>query len=116
MADEKRSPKIRFVIDNFEEKLGSKKPFNHGEHEATSRLEITKLFLWWFFILIAGAFIFGGTYNFIAAHLNMHLIPAGKVQLEYLNIVDTVSVVTTTLSGSVGFVIGFYFKNKLDKE
>lgn len=86
------------------------RPFNKDEHNADSRLSITKLFLKWYFSLIAGAFLFTGLYNFFAADFN-NLWGAA---IPYLEVTNTVSIITTTLSSGVGFVIGYYFKNKED--
>lgn len=82
--------------------------FNKDQHNADSRLSITKLFLKWYFCLIGGAFLFTGLYNFIAAHLN-HMWASG---IPFIEVTNTVSIITTTLSSGVGFVIGYYFKNK----
>lgn len=77
--------------------------FNKEEHESNSRLIITKLFLTWYFILIFGFFVFSLIYNLLSILL-------GSTNL--LDIYKTVTIITTSLSGGVGFVIGYYFKNK----
>lgn len=84
--------------------------FNKTEHESKSRLEITKLFLKWYFCLIAGGFLFCLIYNFFAAYLNYTFTLESP--LKYLDISNTVSLITNTLTGGMGFVIGYYFKNK----
>lgn len=93
--------------------------FNQQAHDSNSRLEITKLFLKWYFFLIAGSFVFSLVYNFGTAYINGHitkrLIDANKNiegLLPFLDVSNTVSIITTTLSSGVGFVIGYYFKNK----
>jgi ABC-type Fe3+ transport system permease subunit len=88
----------------------SQNKFDKSEHDSKSRLEITKLFLWWYFVLICFAFLFGAGYNFIAAYLNQGI--AKDYAISYLDISNTVSLITTTLGSGVGFVIGYYFKNK----
>jgi len=93
------------------------------EHGDKSRLIITQLFLRCYFILIAAAFGFCYVYNSWAAKANIELIAklsvdiTGKSQqlhdlIPYLDVSNTVSIITTTLSSGVGFVIGYYFKNK----
>lgn len=99
------------ILSNLEENLKRPK-FDKSQHDSESRLEITKLFLKWYFSLIAGTFIFTALYNFIAAIINSK-IPNSA--LPYLEVVNTVAIITTTLSSGVGFVIGYYFKNKEDK-
>ncbi len=91
---------------------GTEKQFNKTEHDTRSRLEITKLILWWYFILISLSFLFSGIYNFLAAWVN-NVISIGshpQVCLEYLDVYKTVTIITTALTGIVGFVIGYYFK------
>ncbi len=84
--------------------------WNKSKHEGESRLEITKMFLSWFFMLIAFGFLFSAFYNFMAALINTNHLLEEKV--PFLDVVNTVSIITTTLSSGVGFVIGYYFKNK----
>jgi len=91
-----------------------KQQFNPKQHDSEARREITKLFLKWYFVLIAFAFLFSAGYNFYAAYMNIALSSTDK--LKYLEITNTVSLITTTLSSGVGFVIGYYFKNKEDRE
>lgn len=98
-------------LARVEEKTEEKK-FDPGQHGAEARLTITKLFLKWYFCLIAGSFIFCLAYNFIAASINHNLTLTGESIIPYLELTNTVSLITTTLSSGLGFVIGYYFKNK----
>ena len=84
--------------------------FSKEEHDSKSRLEITKLFLKAYFWLIGGSFIFCLVYNYGAALINSHF--KLDLPIKYVDVTNTVSIITTTLSGGMGFVIGFYFKNK----
>ena len=84
--------------------------FDKAEHESKSRLEITKLFLKWYFCLICGSFLFCILYNLMAAMLNFYFNTNNPI--KHVDVSNTVSIVTTTLSSGMGFVIGYYFKNK----
>ena len=93
--------------------------FDKIKHDSESRLQITKLFLWAYFVLIAASFVFCYTYNDHIADLYLaatKALPADKTLPisdlpEYINVSQTVSLITATLSSGVGFVIGYYFKN-----
>ena len=86
--------------------------FDANKHDKETKREITKLFLNWYFWLIILSFIFCLAYNWIVALLNVNL-NALKIELiPYIEVSNTVSLITTTLSSGVGFVIGYYFKNK----
>lgn len=117
MAAQKKEPNnLMSVLDALNARVeSSQDKFDASEHDSRSRLEITKLFLKWYFCLIAGSFIFSLVYNFWAASINSDLISKNQ-QLQnlipYLDVSNTVSIITTTLSSGVGFVIGYYFKNK----
>jgi hypothetical protein len=82
--------------------------FNQDEHDSRSRLTITKMFLQAYFTLIACGFVFCLFYNSIIAYLNHKYV----FTIEYLDVANTVSIITTTLSSGVVFVIGYYFKSK----
>lgn len=84
-------------------------------NEVKSRLTITKLFLTWYFSLICGSFAFSLVYNFFAAIMNLKLAATNKdliIQIPYLDVSNTVQIITTTLSSGFGFVMGYYFRNK----
>lgn len=102
------------ILDKFGEKVVEKSKFDANKHAHESRLKITTLFLVAYFLLIAGSFIFSMIYNFHAAHINEELLKTNPNAhfLDYLDVYNTVSIITTTLSSGVGFVIGYYFKNK----
>lgn len=85
--------------------------FDQKEYDSKSRLEITKLFLKWYFGLICGGFIFCLIYNYGAAYLNFQFRELNN-SMKYVDISNTVTIITTTLSSGMGFVIGYYFKNK----
>ncbi len=107
MLEDLITPKDK--LDNLSKEVGS---FNRIQHDSESRLKITTLFLKAYFWLIAGTFIFTGFYNFIAAWISFKM-PDNPI--PYLEVTNTVAIITTTLSSGVGFVIGYYFKNKGDK-
>lgn len=86
------------------------KNWNKEKHEGEARLAITRLVLWWYFVLITFSFLFAAGYNFIASSLNTN-IPQESI-IPYLDIFNTVSLITSSLGSGVGFVIGYYFKNK----
>lgn len=100
-------------IKDFKQLLNDNSPdskFHQQEHDSKSRLEITRLFLKSYFYLIAGGFIFCLVYNYGAALINSY--SKLDIPIRYVDVTNTVSIITTTLSGGMGFVIGFYFKNK----
>lgn len=109
---ETNTQNLRAKLDNISKGIETDPAFNKTKHESESRLIITQLFLNAFFLLIAGGFLFCLIYNFGAAYLNKYLELASPI--KYLDIANTVSLITTTLSGGMGFVIGYYFKNKDD--
>lgn len=111
--DDESSIKFNSILDIVNDKLKtSDKKFNTQQHDRESRLTITKMFLSWFFMLIGFSFIFSAFYNFMAALINTNPNLQDKIQM--LDVANTVSIITTTLSSGVGFVIGYYFKNKDD--
>lgn len=88
--------------------------FDGYKHDKESRFHITKSFLKWYFILIAGSFMFCLFYNDTAAYIN-HKWLINMRPLEYLDVANTVAIITTTLSSALGFVIGYYFKGKEER-
>ncbi len=84
--------------------------WNKEKHDNEARLSITKLVLWWYFGLIIFSFLYAAGYNSLAIFLNQHLTTAESIKL--LDVSNTVSLITSTLGSGVGFVIGYYFKNK----
>ena len=121
--NEKQNPIFKILEeirkDSTETNLEYNDKFNQQAHDSGARLGITKLFLKWYFSLIAGGFVFCLIYNFGTAYINSHIVEGlvrsnQKIEglLPYLDVSNTVSIITTTLSSGVGFVIGYYFKNK----
>ena len=103
---------------NFTDIKAKSASFDKIKHDSESRLQITKLFLWAYFILIAASFVFCYTYNNNIADLYLVATKSSasgtlpvNVLPEYINVSQTVSLITATLSSGVGFVIGYYFKN-----
>jgi len=111
MSDNSYFEILRNKLDGISKKIDPDPAFNKTKHDSESRFNITKLFLKWYFCLISGSFVFAAVYNFIAANINIR-IPEN--QINYLDVSNTVSIITTTLSGAAGFVIGYYFKTKDD--
>jgi len=101
-------------LDSVYEKSSSYNSFNAKKHDRETRKQITKLFLNWYFWLIILAFLFCLGYNWIIALLNINLLSKGMELIPYIEVSNTVSLITTTLSSGVGFVIGYYFKNDKD--
>ena len=109
MNEQSPDDRSRVKLDEISQKIDAQyPPFDKQKHDSESRLRITRLFLIWYFVLIAGSFLFSAGYNFIAAHMNQSIM---SNPISYLDVSNTVSIVTTTLSSGVGFVIGYYFKN-----
>lgn len=114
MAPPSEIQKLRSTLEDIQEKVAaSQTTFDKAKHDSESRLEITKLFLRSYFSLVAWAFAFAAIYNFVSAIINSRK-PEGMEALGYLDVSNTVSIITTTLSSGVGFVIGYYFKTKGD--
>jgi|WetSurMetagenome_2_1015567.scaffolds.fasta_scaffold673748_1 hypothetical protein len=113
MSNQSPDARSRFKLDQISEKIESSPSFDKLKHDSESRLSITKLFLIWYFSLIAGSFIFSAAYNFLAAYINLK---NPNNPINYLDVSNTVSIITTTLSSGVGFVIGYYFKNSNERE
>lgn len=88
--------------------------FELKKHDRETKWKITRLFLTWYFVLIILAFLFCLGYNWIIALLNINLLSNGMELIPYIEVSNTVSLITTTLSSGVGFVIGYYFKNDKD--
>jgi hypothetical protein len=103
-------------IDSFEKltELTEGYKFDTKKHDRETRKQITKLFLNWYFWLIIFAFIFCFGYNWAVALLNLNLLSNKLELIPYIEVSNTVSLITTTLSSGVGFVIGYYFKNDKD--
>ena len=101
-------------LDSVYEKSSSYNSFNAKKHDRETRRQITKLFLNWYFWLIILAFLFCLGYNCIIALLNINLLSKCMELIPYIEVSNTVSLITTTLSSGVGFVIGYYFKNDKD--
>jgi hypothetical protein len=97
------------TIENID-KQTQKPTFNKTEHDSNSRLEVTKLILTWYFALIVCSFLFVPLYNLLIAFLNDYYLIENPI--TYIEVSPTVSIVTNTLNGIIGFVIGYYFKNK----
>ncbi len=74
-----------------------------------SRLEITKYFLSSFFGLIIFSFIFCFIYNLCFIPWGDNLIKHGIKPLDITNILP---LITTTLGTGLGFIMGYYFKDK----
>jgi len=104
---------------NFTDVKAKSASFDKIKHDSESRLQITKLLLWAYFILIAASFAFCYLYNDHIADLYLSAAKALPTDItlpinglpEYINVSQTVSLITATLSSGVGFVIGYYFKN-----
>lgn len=99
---------LRSKLKEISNKLAQEPSFDKTKHDSESRLTITRIFLISYFLLIAGAFLFSAAYNFISAYINLK---NPNNPISYLDVSNTVSIITTTLSSGMGFVIGYYFKN-----
>jgi ABC-type Fe3+ transport system permease subunit len=109
--DEERAKTLKAVQKNLKDLDKERGKFDKEKHDHESRLKITQLFLKWYFALIVFSFCFAIVYNFAAAYMNDGTNVENNY-LPYLDVSNTVSIITTTLSSGVGFVIGYYFKNK----
>ncbi|MDA0617351.1 MAG: hypothetical protein O3A66_01350 [Proteobacteria bacterium] len=101
------------IDDVLRELAGEKydKAFELKKHDRETKWKITKLFLTWYFTLIIGAFCFCLIYNCVISWCNIKLLSKNMDLIPYIEVSNTVSLITTALSSSVGFVIGYYFKN-----
>lgn len=84
--------------------------FDSKEHTAKSRISITKLFMYWFFGLIAASVFLSPVINLGIAYVNEFY--KLSCPMPYLKATKALSIIVSTLGSIFGFVIGFYFKNK----
>lgn len=113
MKEQSQDIRSRLKLDEIAKKIEAPTLFDQRQHDSESRFTITRLFLTCYFGLIAGSFLFSAAYNFGAAYINIQ-IPNNPI--SYLDVSNTVAIITTTLSSGVGFVFGYYFKNSKETE
>ncbi|MCK7307889.1 MULTISPECIES: hypothetical protein [Enterobacter] len=104
-ADAQRAAKNQ--EDSSKEKLRSDEDTRHS---------LTFLFLVGFFALIGMGAIFVAVYNSLAVGWVIKLNTAGMVDLArkvpFLELDKVLSIIVSALGTSLGFIIGYYFKNK----
>ncbi|HCT3367369.1 hypothetical protein [Proteus mirabilis] len=86
------------------------------QQDDKARNTLTFHFLWGFFILIGGCFLFVLIYNFAAVRwlqsLTENGVPDAASHVKLLELDKVLAVVIGALGTSLGFIIGYYFKEK----
>ncbi|MEQ1965426.1 hypothetical protein ABLB69_20310 [Xenorhabdus khoisanae] len=113
------------IISNAKEKSQESKNDISTEEEGLrdktyrddkARTNLTFHFLWGFFALIVGCFIFVLGYNHLAIKWIGALNEQGMMELaasvKLLELDKVLSVIIGALGTSLGFIIGYYFKEK----
>lgn len=84
--------------------------------EESTRHSLTFYFIIGFFILIALGAVFVAIYNSLAVGWVIKLNAAGLVEqsnkVPFLELDKVLSIIISSLGTSLGFIIGYYFKNK----
>ena len=84
--------------------------------EESTRHSLTFFFIIGFFILIAFGAIFVAVYNSLAVGWVIKLNAAGLAEqsskVPFLELDKVLSIIVSALGTSLGFIIGYYFKNK----
>lgn len=112
IAEEKtKSKQTTDSVDKKEQKINEK-----YQQDDTARNTLTFHFLWGFFILIGGCFLFVFAYNFAAVfwleHLQANGVSDAASHVKLLELDKVLAVVIGALGTSLGFIIGYYFKEK----
>ncbi|HDM8048110.1 TPA: hypothetical protein P0E07_001182 [Vibrio fluvialis] len=89
------------------------------QHDPETRSTLSLNFLLYFFALLAGSYVFVLVYNNVAVNWILQLKNAGlNDQIQSVSLLDFNSVISLVISGlgtSLGFIIGYYFKDKSSK-
>ncbi|EKO3513516.1 hypothetical protein LB044_002371 [Vibrio fluvialis] len=89
------------------------------QHDPETRSTLSLNFLLYFFALLAGSYVFVLVYNNVAVNWILQLKNAGlNDQIQAVSLLDFNSVISLVISGlgtSLGFIIGYYFKDKSSK-
>lgn len=89
---------------------------NNIRSEESTRHSLTFFFIVGFFILIGFGAIFVAFYNSLAVDWVIKLNAAGLVEqsskVPFLELDKVLSIIVSALGTSLGFIIGYYFKNK----
>lgn len=106
-------------IDDFLSIVSGGKSWNSDKHDREAKLDITKMFLWFFFLSGLFVFLFCFAYNAYFTYWAGECIKHCKINetcdfcnVELLNVLNVISAVTTALGTALGFIIGYYFKDK----
>lgn len=99
-------------LETINSYIKNKPEYNAAQHKNESRFIITKMFLRWYFGILLGSFVFCSLYNWTCAYINHAYEFTQETGLKYLEVSTIISLIAATLSSSLGFVIGYYFKGK----
>lgn len=104
-ADAQRAAKTQEA--SSKEKLRSDEDTRHS---------LTFLFIMGFFVLLAAGSVFVAIYNSLAVGWTIKLNAAGLTdqahKVPFLELDKVLSIIVSALGTSLGFIIGYYFKNK----
>lgn len=88
----------------------------NASQEVRTRHTLTKYFLIGFFTLIIICFIFVPIYNSHAVHwvkeLHEHGLDEQAKNINFLDVEKVLAVIIGALGSSLGFIIGYYYKEK----
>ncbi|EIO4081394.1 TPA: hypothetical protein ACMDVU_003225 [Vibrio parahaemolyticus] len=86
------------------------------QHDPKTRSELTMKFVAFFFLILAGSYIFVLIYNEFAVTWMIRLKEKGLDEsIKNITLLDFQAVISLIISGlgtSLGFIIGYYFKDK----
>lgn len=102
-------------VHNLEQKL--KDRFNEKEHTARSWLTITFLIGLFTLILLSAIYVIFYNNNLlqIMVEAKAQNIELPKGNLEFMSFTDLFSLIFNSFGTSLGFIIGYYFKEKISK-
>ncbi|EHJ7977363.1 hypothetical protein QSZ85_000653 [Escherichia coli] len=104
--------------DEVKEKVSDEESIaiRNASQEVKTRHTLTKYFLIGFFILIIVCFIFVPVYNSHAVHwvkeLHEHGLDEQAKNINFLDVEKVLAVIIGALGSSLGFIIGYYYKEK----
>ncbi|UIM57458.1 hypothetical protein [Serratia marcescens] len=92
------------------------KAANTKVSDGKTRSALTLTFLWWFFVMLVFSCLFVLWYNSYAVKWNLELKNSGLDEaakiFRPLELEKILSIIIGALGTSLGFIIGYYFKEK----
>ncbi|WP_347360792.1 hypothetical protein [Vibrio vulnificus] len=98
------------------DKLEKETKLQDKQHDPKTRSELTMKFVAFFFMLLAGSYVFVLMYNEAAVSWMIRLkdknLDESIKNVTLLDFQAVISLIITGLGTSLGFIIGYYFKDK----